>query len=142
MICLHWCAVSGYLETNVEAGELTELQINHNFPAPKSNTNVCMAFQLKQEGDIDQEESWLLPPLLIKIQPENSQPVVVPIYSGEEGKWVQLKLTVSRIRAPFKLLFQQSGPTPTNEAILFSPSSASLRMALAEMRISNGSCKP
>ena len=140
--CLHWRVVAGYLETNVQTGELTELQINHNFPAPKANTHVCMAFQLRQEGDIERdEESWLLPPLLIKIQPENSLPVVVPIHSGEEGKWVQLKLTVSRIRTPFKLLFQQSGPTPaSNEPALFSPFPVSMRMALAEMRISNGSC--
>ncbi|XP_046655340.1 uncharacterized protein LOC124348961 isoform X2 [Daphnia pulicaria] len=132
-----------YLETNLAVGELTELQISQNFPAPKANSHSCLSFQLRQEVENDQKgTSWLLPPLLIKIQPEKSQSVVVPISSGVESKWVQVKLAVSRIRTPFKLLFQQTGPTSTDETTNFSPlSRATLRLALGEMRIFSGSCK-
>lgn len=128
----------------MRTGELTELQINYNFPAPKENSRVCMSFQLKQEGNIEQNKSssWLKAPLLIKIQPEKSQSVVVPIDSGEEGKWVELKLTVSRIRTPFKLLFQQTGPTPTDGGTISSRSTPNIRLSLGEIRIINGSCKP
>lgn len=119
-------------------GELTELQINFNFPPPKGSGLVCLDIQLKQEGDIDGGKR-ILAPLFIKIQPENSQFVVVPIHSGEEGKWIQLKLTVSRIRRPYKLTFQQNGPQQTNEGALLSKSN--LRLALGEMRISSGGCK-
>lgn len=128
----------GYLETNVRSGELTELQINFNFPPPKANGLVCLEIQMKQEGDIEGGKR-ISAPLLIKIQPEKSQFVVVPIHSGEEGKWVQLKLTVSRIRAPYKLTFQQNGPAQADEGAL--SSKGNLRLALGEMRISSGSCK-
>nr|CAH0104826.1 unnamed protein product [Daphnia galeata] len=139
---------TGYLETKVSVDGLTELQISQNFPAPKVNAHSCLSFQLKQEVEINDGNHgtlWLLPPLLIKIQPEKSQSVVVPISSDVQGKWLWVKLAVSRIRTPFKLLFQQAGPTQqtadetTNS--FTNRSTPTLRVALGDMRIFSGSCK-
>lgn len=98
---------------------------------------------MKQETNIVDNDDWLVAPLLIKIQPEKSQSVVVPIETGQEGSWVELKLTVSRIRTSFKLLFQQTGPTPEDDEVIVSSSlTPILRLTLGEMHISNGACKP
>jgi hypothetical protein len=118
-----------------------------NCPAPKANAHSCLSFQLKQEVEINDGNHgtlWLLPPLLIKIQPEKSQSVVVPISSDVQGKWLWVKLAVSRIRTPFKLLFQQAGPTQqtADETTSFTNrSTPTLRVALGDMRIFSGSCK-
>jgi hypothetical protein len=145
LFCVYTYA--GYLETKLSVGGLTELQISQNFPAPKVNAHSCLSFQLKQEVEINDGNHgtlWLLPPLLIKIQPEKSQSVVVPISSDVQGKWLWVKLAVSRIRTPFKLLFQQAGPTQqtADETTSFTNrSTPTLRVALGDMRIFSGSCK-
>uniref|UniRef100_A0A0N8B0Y2 Venom allergen n=1 Tax=Daphnia magna TaxID=35525 RepID=A0A0N8B0Y2_9CRUS len=133
----------GHLETRVPVGQLTELQINQSFPAPIKNAHVCLSFQMKQRVEIDEDEeetSWVIPPLLIKIQPEKSQSVVVPISSGVESKWIQVKLAASRIRTPFKLHFQQTGPRSEDKPAF--SSRTNLQMVLGELRIFNGNCTP
>ncbi|XP_057366182.1 peptidase inhibitor 16-like [Daphnia carinata] len=133
----------GYLETRVAVGQLTELQINQSFPAPVKNTHVCLSFQMKQRVEIDEDEeetSLVIPPLLIKIQPEKSQSVVVPISSGVQSKWIQVKLAASRIRTPFKLHFQQAGPRSEDDPVL--SSRTNLQLVFGELRILNGNCIP
>ncbi|KAI9560006.1 hypothetical protein GHT06_014016 [Daphnia sinensis] len=96
--------------------------------------------QSKLSGDACRKTSWVIPPLLIKIQPEKSQSVIVPISSGVESKWVQVKLAASRIRTPFKLHFQQTGPRSEDEPAF--SSRTNLHMVFGELRIFNGNCTP
>ncbi len=136
-----------FLETDVKVGDSTELQVNRLYPDPGPDGEVCMSFKMRQDGLI---EGWLAPPVLIKIQPEKSQPLTIPVRSGEIGVWVQVKLALSRIRNPFRVLFQQSGPLLVDQVTTNSSSStirdsreeASLRLALEALHFNSGNCQP
>ncbi|EFX73165.1 hypothetical protein DAPPUDRAFT_109928 [Daphnia pulex] len=61
----------------------------------KGKQSLCLSFQLRQEVENDQKgTSWLLPPLLIKIQPEKSQSVVVP---GAHIQWRGRQMGASKV---------------------------------------------
>lgn len=130
-----------FLETSVDAGHQTELQLKRQYPAPdQPKGEVCISLKLRQQRVA---EGWMAPPLIIKIQPENQAALMVPIQSGEQGRWVQLKMTLSRIRAPFQVLLQQSGPLLADPT-LSSPSDfpVTLRVAVEQLNLKNGNCQP
>ena len=114
-----------FLATVLQAGEFTELQINRSFPQSPNSSSLCLSVKFRQEiislvsrnDEADKVTSpkttgWNVPPMLIKIQPENNNhaAVVVPIKGNPDGKWVEIRMKLPiRPTASFKIFFQQSG---------------------------------
>lgn len=128
-----------YLGADLRPGEVTELQISKQFPLVNPAGLVCLTLKLKQKLKVDNEALWSIPPVVLKVEPENTRAVVVPLTTGFGSRWVQVKVSLSRLNTPFRIVFLQTGPT--NVLGTSSNSNAvSLELGLEELRLSPISC--
>lgn len=128
--------LTAFLETNVPYGGATELQLNRVYAAP-DEPQVCLSLRLRQDNAA---EGWIAPPLIIKIQPDGSYPLIVPIQSGEIDQWVELKVSLSHIRSQYKVFFQQNGPAPVEQPNFSLTKAPFVRVALQKLSFKSGGC--
>ena len=76
----------------------------------------------------------IVPALSIHFRPTIGPSLVIPVETVSDERWNLIKITISGIRAPYDVIFQQGGP------MTLSAVPVAVQFALERLTLNNGKC--